>query len=379
MVFQPLPVMHQLTMRQLQRPLADQVGSDSDVLVVKDSEEEDLQAAAAIPLAKAYFDPSQGCYVKALEGGKCIHGELKEGAGLCMVHFPDEEPFESQVPNLWLSSRKSAPAFKFSKRGKAAFGKAKKKAKRAAEPAGKEAEATVGSSKSGESNQELLAAAAPLELESWNGYPLAGMPQGGAAASRMLRPALLHREVKALILGTRHGDGHPRLLSPHQRALGSVQGLPGPAGQGGSLAGPAQAEEPIRNMADARRQTILAVYEDPRTGFGSIAQTLQQAQVRDPSISREEVKAFLDSLRDRPQRGYQLRACGAHEPAAGGPNRHEGLRGPLHAGGHRCADQESGRGAAEGPSCEQHRGGHEEGVPSPGGAGQRVLRRRLRV
>ena len=36
-----------------------------------------------------------------------------------MVRFPDEEPFESQVPNLWLSSRKSAPAFKFSKRGKA--------------------------------------------------------------------------------------------------------------------------------------------------------------------------------------------------------------------------------------------------------------------
>ena len=40
-------------------------------------------------------------------------------------------------------------------------------------------------------------------------------------------------------------------------------------------------------MADARRRTIKAVYEDPRTGFGSIAQTLQQAQVRDPSISRE--------------------------------------------------------------------------------------------
>ena len=73
------------------------------------------------------------------------------------------------------------------------------------------------------------------------------------------------------------------------------------------MAGPAGAEEPIRNMADARRRTIKAVYEDPRTGFGSIAQTLQQAQVRDPSISRGEVKAFLDGLRlnqDRPQRGY---------------------------------------------------------------------------
>ena len=111
-----------------------------------------------------------------------------------------------------------------------------------------------------------------------------------------------HREVER-----RHGDGHPRLLAPHQRALGGVQGLPGPAGRGGSLAGPAGTEEAIRNMADARRRTIKAVCEDPRTGFGSIAQTLQQAQVRDPSISRGEVKAFLDGLRvnqDRPQRGY---------------------------------------------------------------------------
>ena len=91
----------------------------------------------------------------------------------------------------------------------------------------------------------------------------------------------------------RWSDG--TVLSPHQRALGGVQGLPGPSGRGGSLAGPAGAEEPIRNMADARRRTIKAVYEDPHTGFGSIAQTLQQAQVRDPSIFREEVRAFLDS------------------------------------------------------------------------------------
>ena len=47
-----------------------------------------------------------------------------------------------------------------------------------------------------------------------------------------------HRKVEQ-----RHGDGS-RLLSPHQRALGGVQVLPGPAGQGGSLAGPAGAEEP---------------------------------------------------------------------------------------------------------------------------------------
>ena len=44
---------------------------------------------------------------------------------------------------------------------------------------------------------------------------------------------------------------------------GVCKGFRAPAGQGGSLAGPAGAEEPIRNMADARRQTIKAVYENP--------------------------------------------------------------------------------------------------------------------
>ena len=121
------------------------------------------------------------------------------------------------------------------------------------------------------------------------------------------------------------------------------------------------AEEPIRNMA-ARRRTIKAVYEDPRTGFGSIAQTLQQAQVRNPN----EVKAFLDGLQDRPQRGYNSFV-------------------PLEAMNQLQVDladmdmNKRGRGAAEGPSCDHHRGGHEEGVPSFGCAGQRVLRRRLRV
>ena len=180
----------------------------------------------------------------------------------------------------------------------------------------------------------------------------------------------------------RHGDDHPRLLAPHQRALGGVQGLPGAAGRGGSLAGPAGAEEAIRNMADARRRTIKAVYEDPRTGFGSIAQTLQQAQVRDPSISREEVKAFLDGLRvnqDRPQRGYnsfvplepmnQLQVDLADTKAFGGKPYPFML----------AIDALTKKVAAEPLSCEHHRGGHEEGLPSPGGAGQRVLRRRLRV
>ena len=60
-----------------------------------------------------------------------------------------------------------------------------------------------------------------------------------------------------------------------------------------------------RNMAFLMVRMVRPqtnVYEDPRTGFGSIAQTLRQAQVRDPSISREEVKAFLDGLRVNQER-----------------------------------------------------------------------------
>ena len=76
-------------------------------------------------------------------------------------------------------------------------------------------------------------------------------------------------------------------------------------------------------MADTRRQTIKAVHKDPRTGFGSIAQTLQQAQARDPSISRQEVKAFLAGLWVNPQRGYN-----SFVPM------NQGQALPLYAGGH---------------------------------------------
>ena len=61
----------------------------------------------------------------------------------------------------------------------------------------------------------------------------------------------------------RHGDGHPRLLSPHQRALESVQGLPGPAGRVGSLAGPAGAEEQV-NMEALRDLADDFNVRDPR-------------------------------------------------------------------------------------------------------------------
>ena len=46
---------------------------------------------------------------------------------------------------------------------------------------------------------------------------------------------------------------------------------------------------------------------DPRAGFGSIANTLKAAKARNPFVSKDEVKQFFETLRDRqnrPQRGY---------------------------------------------------------------------------
>ena len=60
-------------------------------------------------------------------------------------------------------------------------------------------------------------------------------------------------------------------------------------------------------MAAERQNTVKQVYEDPRTGFGNLAETLKLARQRDPNITREDVKKFLDGLitqEDRPQRGY---------------------------------------------------------------------------
>ena len=60
--------------------------------------------------------------------------------------------------------------------------------------------------------------------------------------------------------------------------------------------------------AAARRQEIIKhVYEDPRTGFGNLEQTLRRARAEDVSISRGEVRQFLSSLiarEDRPEKGY---------------------------------------------------------------------------
>ena len=64
----------------------------------------------------------------------------------------------------------------------------------------------------------------------------------------------------------------------------------------------------LAREAAARRRIVEQVYRDPRTGFGSIANTLKAAKARNPFVSRYEVKQFFETLRiDRiglDQRGY---------------------------------------------------------------------------
>ena len=60
-------------------------------------------------------------------------------------------------------------------------------------------------------------------------------------------------------------------------------------------------------MAEARREIIRQVYEDPRTGFGNLEETFRQARARNPHITRGEVRQYLNSVivrQDRPERGY---------------------------------------------------------------------------
>ena len=181
---QPLPLMHQLTIRQLQRP-----GRPGELRF----------RCFGCERLGGRGSPGSSCNPfwqkrPVLEEGKCIYGKLKEGAaGFCMVYFPDEEPFKSQVPNLWLSSCKSTPAFK---RGKA-LGKAKKKAKRASEPAGKEAEAAVESSKSGKSNQKLLPGASEAGVLEW--LPFSWHAAEGVAACQICTPTPSRLRLRALV------------------------------------------------------------------------------------------------------------------------------------------------------------------------------------
>ena len=68
-------------------------------------------------------------------------------------------------------------------------------------------------------------------------------------------------------------------------------------------------KERHEKMADVerRREIIRQVYTNPRTGFGNLDQTLRQARARDQTISRGDVRLFLNNLivrQDRPERGH---------------------------------------------------------------------------
>ena len=63
----------------------------------------------------------------------------------------------------------------------------------------------------------------------------------------------------------------------------------------------------LAQEAAARMRIIEEVYRDPQTGFGSMANTLKAAKARNPFVTRDEVRRFFETLRDRqdrPQRGY---------------------------------------------------------------------------
>ena len=85
----------------------------------------------------------------------------------------------------------------------------------------------------------------------------------------------------------------------------------------------------------------------------------------DSSVFREEVKAFLDGLwvnQDRPQRdnSFVPLAGDLADMKAFGGKPYPFMLVAIDALTKKVAA------AAEGPSCNHHRGGHEEGVPSPG-------------
>ena len=87
-----------------------------------------------VDAAKPYFDPAEGCYIRLAEEGKVSRGVLEKGpAGFCLVRFEDEEPFPSEVPNLWLAPQaaESGPKLKRVRATGKGKGKGKGKSTRA--------------------------------------------------------------------------------------------------------------------------------------------------------------------------------------------------------------------------------------------------------
>ena len=102
----------------------------------EDVNDVELDGSSSVPKLKPYFDAHEGCCIEVLPGGTTIKGKLKEGPdGFCLVVFPGEKPFESQVPNLWLQTSADADAAGSKSRLKRPRAKAKAKGKSKAKPA----------------------------------------------------------------------------------------------------------------------------------------------------------------------------------------------------------------------------------------------------
>ena len=183
---------------------ADEAGDVDDLGVIHDSqseieissEAEDPEPAAAKTSGrsnKAYFDPAVGCYIRLQADGQEVRGELSEGPeGFCMVRFPSEMPFQSEVPNLWLAQIKEGKQGPKLKRARAkATAKAKGKSKQSSAPIPEQAEDSEGAPNeespvseehaSDSGREKELEAAGPKESASsdallFQGYDITGMP-----------------------------------------------------------------------------------------------------------------------------------------------------------------------------------------------------------
>ena len=181
---------------------ADQAGDVDDFGVIHDSQSEiEISSEAEEPAAaktsgrskKAYFDPAVGCYIRLQADGQEVRGELSEGPeGFCMVRFPSEMPFQSEVPNLWLAQIKEGKQGPKLKRARAkATAKAKGKSKQSSAPIPEQAEDSEGAPNeespvseehaSDSGREKELEAAGPKESASsdallFQGYDITGMP-----------------------------------------------------------------------------------------------------------------------------------------------------------------------------------------------------------
>ena len=71
-----------------------------------------------------------------------------------------------------------------------------------------------------------------------------------------------------------------------------------------------------RGTLTDKERVIYDIYYDSKTGFQSVPNTWKAAKAQDPSITREEVKAFLSKqavVQDQSQKGLRRNSSVAHK------------------------------------------------------------------